>query len=225
MLLFSCLQLDAEMLEKIPILKKLRALEQKAGKDVTLKVCSAKSSKTKQERKPELKLCPDPKHNTSCDPEIPRQDRMLPYTGSGEEADTKREPSQAPVSTLYLGGLPAGLRVSELKGFLRERGALPVRLTWQGAQHRAFLDYGDQRTSDQALDSLQGLCINGHTLYVERARSQKSSQKPGAPKDPSRTNPNDQARLEHPRGTSQRRVRRKNPEKGVRFQQDKDTDG
>lgn len=31
-----CLQLDTEKLEKIPILKKLRALEEQAGKDVTL---------------------------------------------------------------------------------------------------------------------------------------------------------------------------------------------
>lgn len=174
-------KLDAEMLEKIPILKKLRALEQKAGKDVMLKVSSAESMKTKQEHKPEPKPGPDPKHH----PKTPRQDHALPL----EEADLKRERSQAPVSTLYLGDLPAGLRVSELKRFLRERDAVPVRLTWKGAQRRAFLEYSDERASDQALDALQGLCINGHTPQVERAKSQKSFRRPGPTKDLSRTNP------------------------------------
>ncbi|XP_017321705.3 methenyltetrahydrofolate synthase domain-containing protein isoform X2 [Ictalurus punctatus] len=174
-------KLDAEMLEKIPILKKLRALEQKAGKDVMLKVSSAESMKTKREHKPEPKPGPDPKHH----PKTPRQDHALPL----EEADLKRERSQAPVSTLYLGDLPAGLRVSELKRFLRERDAVPVRLTWKGAQRRAFLEYSDERASDQALDALQGLCINGHTPQVERAKSQKSFRRPGPTKDLSRTNP------------------------------------
>ncbi|XP_060774247.1 methenyltetrahydrofolate synthase domain-containing protein-like [Neoarius graeffei] len=135
-------KLDAEMLEKIPILKKLRALEQKAGKEVMLKVSSTESVKTKQEHEPELS--PDPKHDLRHDPKIPRQDRTLTLIGSDEDASVKCERSQARVNTLYLGGLPAGLRVSKLKGFLRERDAIPVQLTWQGAQRRAFLEYGDE---------------------------------------------------------------------------------
>lgn len=168
------------MLGKIPILKKLRALEQKAGKDVNLRVCSAESV---EEHKAEPNPSPDPKQHLRHDPKIPGQDGTLPLIGSGEEADVKREHSQASVSTLYLGGLPAGLRVSELKGFLRERDAVPVRLTWQGAQRRAFLQYGDERASRQALLTLRGLCINGYTLHVERARSQKSALRSGAAKD------------------------------------------
>lgn len=197
------------MLEKIPILRKLRALEQKAGKDVTLKGRCAESVKTKQESKPEPKPSPDPKHDLRHEPKTPRKDRTLP------DADVKRERTQVPVRTLYLGGLPAGLRVSELKGFLRERDAVPVRLTWQGAQRRAFLEYGDERASDQALNALQGLCVNGYTLHVERARSQKSSHRPGAATDLARTNPNEQPQhLPQPPPTaSQRRAWRKNPEK------------
>lgn len=207
------------MLEKIPILKKLRALEQKAGKEITLKMSSGESVKTKQEYKPEPKAkpSPDPKHDLRHDPKIPRQDRTLPLIGSGEEAGVKCECSQAPVNTLYLGGLPAGLRVSELKGFLRERDAVPVRLTWQGARRRAFLEYGDERALEQALDALQGLCINGHTLHVEPAKSQKGFHRPGATKDLARMNPKEQLGLQHPpqppSGASQRRGWRKNPEK------------
>ncbi|XP_060778803.1 methenyltetrahydrofolate synthase domain-containing protein isoform X1 [Neoarius graeffei] len=198
-------KLDAEMLEKIPILKKLRALEQKAGKEVMLKVSSAESVKTKQEHEPELS--PDPKHDLRHDPKIPRQDRTLTLIGSGEDAGVKCERSQARVNTLYLGALPAGLRVSELKSFLRERDAIPVRLTWQGAQRRAFLEYGDERASDQALDALQGLCVHGHMLHVERAKTQKGLHRPG-------TNRKEQLGLQHPpSGESQRRGWRKNPEK------------
>ncbi|XP_060734811.1 methenyltetrahydrofolate synthase domain-containing protein isoform X2 [Tachysurus vachellii] len=173
-------KLDAEMLEKIPILKKLRAFEQKAGKDVTLKVSSAESVKIKQEYEPKHEPNPSP----ASEPD-PRQDGRLPGSGSGEEP---RERPQAPVNTLYLGGLPAGLRVSELKGFLRERDVLPVRLTWQGAQRRAFLQYADERATDQALDALQGLCVNDHVLHIERAKHQKSFRRPGASKDLARTN-------------------------------------
>ncbi|KAK3570962.1 hypothetical protein QTP86_031236, partial [Hemibagrus guttatus] len=186
-------KLDAEMLEKIPILKKLRASEQKAGKDVRLKVSSAENVKTKQEQKPK----PEPKPCPASEPD-PRQDGGLQLPGSGEEPDVGRERSQAPVNTLYLGSLPAGLRVSELKGFLRERDAVPVRLTWQGAQRRAFLCYADERASDQALDALKGLSVNGHVLHVERAKNQKSFPRPGASKNLARTNLKENLRLQHP---------------------------
>lgn len=202
------------MLGKIPILKQLRALEQKAGKDVTLKVCSAECVKTKHEHKPELKSSLDPKHDVRHDSKIPRQDRKPPLIGSGEDTAVKHECSQSPVSTLYLGGLPAGLRVSELKGYLRELNAVPVRLTWQGAQRRAFLQYGDERASDQALDALQGLCVNGHTLNIERARSQKTFQRPVLTKDVARTNQKEQLRPQHRlQPPSEVRGRRKKPEK------------
>ncbi|XP_027015033.1 methenyltetrahydrofolate synthase domain-containing protein isoform X1 [Tachysurus fulvidraco] len=186
-------KLDTEMLEKIPILKKLRAFEQKAGKDVTLKVSSAESVKIKQGYKPKH----EPNPNYASEPD-PRQDGSLSASGSGEEPDVSRERPRAPVNTLYLGGLPAGLRVSELKGFLRERDVLPVRLIWQGAQRRAFLEYADERASDQALDILQGLCVNGHVLHIERAKHQKSFRRPGASKDLSTTNLVENLRLQHP---------------------------
>lgn len=205
------------MLEKIPILKKLRASEQKAGKDVRLKVSPAESVKTKQEHKPK------PQPSPASEPD-PRRDGGLQLPGSGEESDASRERSHAPVNTLYLGGLPAGLRVSELKGFLRERDALPVRLIWQGAQRRAFLCYADERASDQALDALQGLCVNGHVLHIERAKSQKSFPRPGASKNIARTNLKENLSLENPpepaSAASQRRGWRKNPE-NVTFQGEK----
>ena len=85
------------------------------------------------------------------------------------------------VTTVYLGGIPAGLRVSELKTALREREAAPLRLTWQGAQHRAFLDYCDPQAADQALEALQGLSLNGQSLQAELAKSQRGGRRPGPP--------------------------------------------
>ncbi|XP_062861277.1 methenyltetrahydrofolate synthase domain-containing protein isoform X2 [Trichomycterus rosablanca] len=183
-------KLDAEMLEKIPILKKLRALEQKAGKDVRLKVSPSESENAKREPKPEAKPSSDSKHSLTHNP---KRDPKLQLTGSmGDQCENPEgefDHSQSAISTVYLGDIPAGLRVSELKGFLRERNSMPVKLTWQGAQHRAFLEYSDGQAADRALVSLQGLTINGHTLQAERAKSQKGGHRSSADKGQKRTKP------------------------------------
>lgn len=103
--------------------------------------------------------------------------------GGGEEVTRRRLPQS--VTTVYLGGIPSGLRVSELKAALRERSAAPLRLTWQGAQHRAFLDYTDPQVADQALEALQGLCLNGQSLQAELAKSQRGQRRPGQRQRPS----------------------------------------
>uniref|UniRef100_A0A4W6C284 Methenyltetrahydrofolate synthase domain-containing protein n=1 Tax=Lates calcarifer TaxID=8187 RepID=A0A4W6C284_LATCA len=136
-------KLDTEKLEKIPILKKLRALEEQAGKDVTLGA-------------------------------VPAAEKGLEERG-GEVTSQRKLPLS--VTTVYLGGIPAGLRVSELKTALREREAPPLRLTWQGAQHRAFLDYSDPQAAEQALEALQGLSVNGHSLQAELAKSQRGGKR------------------------------------------------
>uniref|UniRef100_A0A3Q3EW94 Methenyltetrahydrofolate synthase domain-containing protein n=1 Tax=Labrus bergylta TaxID=56723 RepID=A0A3Q3EW94_9LABR len=140
-------KLNTEKLLKIPILKKLIALEEKAGKDVTLGALPAS---------PEEKVSEE----------------------GGSEALSQRK-LPVSVTTVYLGGIPAGLRVSELKTALREREATPLRLTWQGAQHRAFLDYTDPQAAEQALEALQGLSLNGSSLQAELAKSQRGGKRSG----------------------------------------------
>uniref|UniRef100_A0A3B3Z5Z7 Methenyltetrahydrofolate synthase domain-containing protein n=1 Tax=Periophthalmus magnuspinnatus TaxID=409849 RepID=A0A3B3Z5Z7_9GOBI len=137
-------KLDKEKLEKIPILKKLRTLEEQTGKDVTLGEVLAKAESS-QAKKP-----------TTQSPKA-----KIPDT----------------VTSLYLGGIPPELRVSELKTMLREKGAVPLRLTWQGAQHRAFLDYTDPQAAEQALTALQDLSVKGCELQVELAKSQRKSRR------------------------------------------------
>lgn len=222
-----CLQLDTEKLQKIPILKKLRALEEQAGKDVTLGAApvaaeaglhaSQPKRQTRRRLKPntqqdaegessqdsrlEKRIAGEPKarqHLTRMNKEsrgdgkagneqeigktIKGKSRgntkeQVPEEG-GNEVKSQRK-LHLSVTTVYLGGIPAGLRVSELKTALREREATPLRLTWQGAQHRAFLDYSDPHAADQALEALQGLALNGHSLQAELAKSQRGGRKSG----------------------------------------------
>ncbi|XP_013771335.1 methenyltetrahydrofolate synthase domain-containing protein isoform X2 [Pundamilia nyererei] len=220
-------KLDTEKLQKIPILKKLRALEEQAGKDVTLGAApvaaeaglhaSQPKRQTRRRLRPntqqdaegessqdsrlEKRIAGEPKarqHLTRMNKEsrgdgkagneqeigktIKGKSRgntkeQVPEEG-GNEVKSQRK-LHLSVTTVYLGGIPAGLRVSELKTALREREATPLRLTWQGAQHRAFLDYSDPHAADQALEALQGLALNGHSLQAELAKSQRGGRKSG----------------------------------------------
>ncbi|KAL1007329.1 hypothetical protein UPYG_G00085070 [Umbra pygmaea] len=265
-------KLNAEMLEKIPVLKKLRALEEEQGKDVTLGTHPPPEPRERARREREPRFEGDrpkreprrrPRRNTQDDSERdpngesrddteqkprrrpPRVRRDGDREG-GREGDREGGPDQGQdggreggrrvrgfrevgrgdgrdggrgrgrggreggrgrgrevdrdgvreddreddgearerrppltVTTVYLGGIPTGLRVSELKTALREREAAPLRLTWQGAQHRAFLDYVDPQAADRALAALEGLSLNGHDLQAELAKSQRGGRRPG----------------------------------------------
>ncbi|KFV53637.1 Methenyltetrahydrofolate synthase domain-containing protein, partial [Tyto alba] len=78
------------------------------------------------------------------------------------------------ITTVYVGNIPPSVRVSELKCALREFHATPLQLNWQGAQHRAFLDYKDKATAESAVSSLKGLSLGGNTLRVELAKNQRN---------------------------------------------------
>ncbi|XP_073321140.1 methenyltetrahydrofolate synthase domain-containing protein isoform X2 [Pagrus major] len=215
-------KLDTEKLERIPILKKLRALEEQAGKDVTLGAVPVAAEPGLQMGQPRGQTRRRPRQNTRQDPEgESKQERRVESEqktrqrparvrkesrgdGAGgkegeisergrgrrggnmkergtEEGGGEGSQRKLPLSvtTVYLGGIPAGLRVSELKTALREREAGPLRLTWQGAQHRAFLDYSDPQAAEQALEALQGLNLNGHSLQAELAKSQRGGRRSG----------------------------------------------
>lgn len=85
-----------------------------------------------------------------------------------------------PSNTVYVGNLPWDTRVRELKRALRELGAAPLRLTWQGPQHRAFLHYQDLASAQQAVSCLQGLRLGTNTLKVALARQQRASDPTGS---------------------------------------------
>ncbi|KAK2854104.1 hypothetical protein Q5P01_006765 [Channa striata] len=215
-------KLDIEKLEKIPILKKLRALEEQAGKDVQLgavpaaaepglQTGQAKRQSRRRPRQSDVEREPKQESEQEKGVEGEQKARLRPARarkesrgdgrggnegeinkrGKGKSGGSSKGSEEGgsevmsqrklplSVTTVYLGAIPAGLRVSELKSVLREREAAPLRLTWQGAQHRAFLDYSDPEAAERALESLQGLSLNGQSLQAELAKSQRGGRRSG----------------------------------------------
>lgn len=229
-----------EKLEKIPILKKLRALEEQDGKDVTLGAAPPAAEpglhtdqpKRQPRRRPRQNIQQEGEFKPEKSPQGEERARQRParvrkesrgeskgaMEGQGDkmikgksrgtikeqgledrgegEGTPRKLPSS--VTTVYLGGIPSGLRVSELKTALREKNAAPLRLTWQGAQHRAFLDYSDPQAADQALEALQGLCLNGHSLQAELAKSQRGGKRSGQFNKRQRPSPAPKSKLTPP---------------------------
>ncbi|KFQ13218.1 Methenyltetrahydrofolate synthase domain-containing protein, partial [Leptosomus discolor] len=157
--------LSSEMLGKIPILKSLRYREKQAGKDVTL-------------RDEHLDLA---NANT---PEKAMAENTRPQAAVGSaqtgqhhvesDALSPRLEGSGVITTVYVGNIPPSVRASELKSALREFHAAPLRLNWQGAQRRAFLDYRDKATAESAVSSLKGFSLGGNTLRVELAKNQRN---------------------------------------------------
>ncbi|NWT18622.1 MTHSD protein, partial [Vireo altiloquus] len=162
-------KVSSEMLGKIPILKTLRSREKQAGKDVTLQdehPALANTNRATLSNKKVMAANPQPGAAPASAAVGQSHVESNPVHPRLEGADTN--------PTVFVGNLPGSLRVSELKSALRELQVIPVRLNWQGAQHRAFLEYRDKGAADRALSSLQGLSLGGNTLRVELAKSHRN---------------------------------------------------
>ncbi|XP_030812226.1 methenyltetrahydrofolate synthase domain-containing protein isoform X2 [Camarhynchus parvulus] len=157
-------KVSSEMLGKIPILKTLRWREKQAGKDVTLQdehPALADTNRAAISDRKVMAVNPQPWAAPGSAP------------GGSDPVNPKSEGSDT-ITTVYVGNLPGSLRVSQLKSALRELQVVPAALKWQGAQHRAFLDYREQGAAHRALSSLQGLSLGGSALRVELAKSQRN---------------------------------------------------
>ncbi|XP_054388992.1 methenyltetrahydrofolate synthase domain-containing protein isoform X7 [Pongo abelii] len=155
-------KISREMMEKIPILRSLRAREQQAGKDVTLQGEHQHLSEPGRQQTVPLSVGRRP-------PDTPGSE-----ANSVEAARGSPPGEGAPLAAdVYVGNLPQDARVSDLKRALRELGSMPLRLTWQGPQRRAFLHYPDSATAQQAISCLQGLRLGTDTLRVALARQQR----------------------------------------------------
>ncbi|NXA88455.1 MTHSD protein, partial [Melanocharis versteri] len=163
------IRVHSEMLGKIPILKTLRRREKQAGKDVTLQdehPALANTNRAEISNQKVMAANTQPRAAPGSAPVAQPHVESDPGNPKLEGSDT--------IATVYVGNLPGSLKVSELKSALRELQVIPVRLSWQGAQHRAFLEYRDPGAADRAVASLRGLSLGGNTLRVELARSQRS---------------------------------------------------
>ncbi|XP_068941709.1 methenyltetrahydrofolate synthase domain-containing protein isoform X2 [Petaurus breviceps papuanus] len=152
-----------EMMERIPILKNLHFQEKKAGKDIALQKEHLAHLKTSHRQAP--------LQNTGQMASVRPADVACSSHQDTEHGTSKGEPSS--VTTVYVGNIPQHARVSDMKRTLRNYNAVPLRLNWQGAQGRAFLDYKDQATAEGAISSLKGLSFSGNTLWVNLAKKQK----------------------------------------------------
>ncbi|XP_023084696.1 methenyltetrahydrofolate synthase domain-containing protein isoform X1 [Piliocolobus tephrosceles] len=155
-------QISRKMMEKIPVLRSLRAREQQAGKDVTLQG--------------ERQHLPEPGRQQA----VPLSAGRRPLDTPGPEANSMEATVGSPpgegaplAADVYVGNLPRDARVSDLKRALRELGSVPLRLTWQGPRRRAFLHYPDSAAAQQAVSCLQGLRLGTDTLRVALARQQR----------------------------------------------------
>nr|XP_007992464.2 methenyltetrahydrofolate synthase domain-containing protein isoform X2 [Chlorocebus sabaeus] len=155
-------KISREMMEKIPVLRSLRAREQQAGKDVTLQG--------------EHQHLPEPGRQQA----VPLSAGRRPPDTPGPEANSMEAARGSPpgegallAADVYVGNLPRDARVSDLKRALRELGSVPLQLTWQGPRRRAFLHYPDSATAQQAISCLQGLRLGTDTLRVALARQQR----------------------------------------------------
>ncbi|XP_041314805.1 methenyltetrahydrofolate synthase domain-containing protein isoform X1 [Pyrgilauda ruficollis] len=161
-------KVSSEMLGKIPILKTLRCREKQAGKDVTLQdehPALADTNRAAISNKKVMAANPQPWAAPGSAPVGEPHVESDPGNPKFEGSDT--------ITTVYVGNLPGSLRVSQLKNALRELQVVPVALKWQGAQHRAFLEYRDQGAAHRAVASLQGLSLGGNALRVELAKRNK----------------------------------------------------
>ncbi|XP_052584721.1 methenyltetrahydrofolate synthase domain-containing protein isoform X2 [Peromyscus californicus insignis] len=141
-------KVSCEMLTKIPVLRSLREREKRAGKDVALQAEPGSQ-------------CPGPS--------TIRRARDIPQSHAGA-LGRSHSPLQGVdtqlAATVRVENLPYDARVRELKRALQELGAVPLRLTWQGPQHRAILHYADSAAAQQAASRLQGLHLGANTLRV-----------------------------------------------------------
>ncbi|XP_072729031.1 methenyltetrahydrofolate synthase domain-containing protein isoform X2 [Ciconia boyciana] len=158
-----------EMLEKIPILKSLRYREKQAGKDVTLQDEHSDLANANTPAALNEKAMAE---NTRPQAAMGSAQIGQHYVESGSLSP--RLEGSGMITTVYVGNIPPSVRVSELKCALREFHATPLRLNWQGVQHRAFLDYKDKATAESAVSSLKGLSLRGNTLRVELAKNQRN---------------------------------------------------
>ncbi|XP_040299205.1 methenyltetrahydrofolate synthase domain-containing protein isoform X1 [Herpailurus yagouaroundi] len=149
-----------EVMGKIPVLQSLRRREKQAGKDVTLRDEPRRLLGASSQQPAHLSAVRGPR-----DPPLPE-----PCPAQGEDG---------PAGTVCVGNLPRDARVSELKRALRELGAVPQRLTWQGPRGRALLHYQAPASAQQAVSRLQGLRLGAATVTVALARRQRASDPPG----------------------------------------------
>ncbi|CAH1262729.1 MTHFSD [Branchiostoma lanceolatum] len=167
-------KVGTEMLQQIPILRKLREKERTAGKDVQIKAegepgeAAKERGMRRQPRGKPRERRTSEKRGTEVAAKPNNQGKQ-----SGGEARRKPPRETDPSLTLWVGKLPGSLRVSSFKDHLRESDVNPHHVIWKGNRGFAFLQFKEADAVDEAVKKLQDLEIMGKKVTVERAKGRE----------------------------------------------------
>ncbi|KAK6168108.1 hypothetical protein SNE40_022001 [Patella caerulea] len=203
--------LTERYLERIPVLKILQEKDQKAGRDTKLGEFEPeprpKFTPPRRSRRPygnrrmRGRRNTDRSSNHSRDGrDGERRDSDRRDRGDSDSKDKsekennprqqrprpRRRQNQSNMS-VYVGGLPRSLRVSEFKKDIHDRDVQPLRVVWHGSNGHAFLQFQKQDEAESALEALQNLSIKGRDLKVEKAKGgRRNSEKVSESQDQDR---------------------------------------
>lgn len=189
--------LDKEKLNRVPILKRLRKMESDAGKDVTIKdsaevdpIDSAEEENDDADNRPRSGRGRRGRRGGRGAYGNQRPYRNGPgegYPGRGRGGRRRgrgrgglrdgpgRRQYEDDIPSVYVGGIPGSVRVSELKSKIREKEVNPLRVIWHGQNGHAFLQFQEATAADEAIEALKDLEIVGKPLRVEHSRRSKPS--------------------------------------------------
>eukprot|EP00058_Branchiostoma_floridae_P024713 XP_002610203.1 hypothetical protein BRAFLDRAFT_77021 [Branchiostoma floridae] len=178
-------KVGAEMLQQIPILRKLRQKEMAAGKDVQIKVegesakdvgktADGKSEEPAKEKGRRRQRRGKPRERPTSEK---KREPEVADTSNNQASDGKarRKPPREmdPSLTLWVGKLSGSLRVSDFKSHLHESNINPSRVIWKGNRGFAFLLFKEAGAVDEAAKKLQDLDFSGKKVTVERAKGRE----------------------------------------------------
>jgi hypothetical protein len=80
-------------------------------------------------------------------------------------------------SSVYIGGIPKQLRVSELKQQVKDKDVKPLQVIWHGRNGHAFLVFPKEKEADEALSRLCDLCSGEKKLTVQLSKRTQNRRK------------------------------------------------
>lgn len=138
-------------------LKVERSAEQKEGED------------NRRERRDRGERGDRGDRNDRGDDGRPSRGRGPRSQGGRNQASPRRmRPGGNRAPTVYIGGIPKGTRVSDLKSLVRAQGVEPLRVLWRGGAGHTFLFFEQEDDAENAVSKLHDLEVNGKSVRVER---------------------------------------------------------
>jgi len=179
--------LTREKFNQIPILRELQFKEQKAGKNVQLKDENADqvNGNTQNSEDTKAKVGKNAKRKLLNGKKKPVKDGPKSTPNNGDTSNTKtnkeensesqsngkpKKQKQYPATvSVFVGKIPRGTRVKELKEVIIAKGVKPVNILWKGGKGYAlvYCEKKDVPSSEELFEKLKNLTIGENALNVE----------------------------------------------------------